>query len=108
MFISEVCSLIKLPGNKSNYKQLVKMFQVKSFVVCVILVLVWQHSEAGKLTKTRSNKRYDEALQTDIYETVVDDMQADATTVYPPLFEEPSNAVSIKIKNLSDWYIKLC
>lgn len=72
------------------------MFQVKSFVVCAILVLMWQHIEAGKLTKTRNNKRYDEALQTDIYETVDDDMQADATTVYPPLVEEPPNPVSIE------------
>lgn len=73
------------------------MVQVKSLAVCVMLVFVWQHAEAAKLHRTRNNQRYDEALQTDIYETIVDDMQADATTVYPPLVEEPVNPVSIII-----------
>lgn len=99
MFIFDVYSLIKLLETKLNQnKKIVKMFQMKSFVACVILLVMWQHIEAGKLNKIKSNKRYDEALQTDIYESIYvdNDMQADATTVYPPLIEEPSKPVSIE------------
>lgn len=98
MFSFTVNSLIKFPEKNSNYKKIVKMFQVKSLVLCVILLFMWQNIEAGKLTKAKSNKRYDAALQTDIYETIDDDgvMLADATTVYPPLIEEPSHSVSIE------------
>lgn len=73
------------------------MFQVKTLVLCAILLLMWQQIEAGKLTKTKGNKRHDEALQTYIYESNDDDMQGDATTIYPPLIEEPSNPVSIEV-----------
>lgn len=100
MFSFEVDSWIKLAENKLNFTEIVKMFQAKSLVVIVILLFVWQHTEAAKLTKAKSNKRYDEALQTDIYESIDDDVEmlADATTIYPPLIEEPSNSVSIEAR----------
>lgn len=72
------------------------MFREKTLVLCVILLFMWKHIEAGKLPRAKSNKRHDEALQTFIYESNDDDMQANATTIYPPLIEEPSNPVSIK------------
>lgn len=102
MFSFEVNSWIKLAENKLNFTEIVKMFQAKSLVVIVILLFVWQwqHTEAAKLTKAKSIKRYDEGLQTDIYETIDDDVEmlADATTIYPPLIEEPSNSVSIEAR----------
>lgn len=76
------------------------MFQVKTLILCAILLFMWQHIEAAKLTKSKNNRRYDEQLQTYIYESSDDDMQADATTIYPPLVEEPSKPVSIKIASV--------
>lgn len=74
------------------------MFQVKYLVLCALFFLLWQNIDAGKLPKAKSNKRHDEALQTYIYESNIDDdVQADQpTTIYPPLIEEPSNPVSNK------------
>lgn len=71
------------------------MFQFKFLVWCVIALFMWQHIEAGKLTKRTNKQWYDEALQTYVYESNIDgEMQADATTIYPPLIEEPSKPVS--------------
>lgn len=74
------------------------MFQVKALVLCaILLVFIRQTIEAGKLTNAKINQRHDKELQTFIYESNGDDdVQADATTIYPPLIEEPSNPVSIE------------
>lgn len=71
------------------------MYYVKYFVLCAILLFLSQEIDAAKLAKVRNNKRHDEILQTYIYDSNDDDVQADQpTTIYPPLIEEPSISVS--------------
>lgn len=83
---------------KNSNKKVVKMIRVKYFALCVILLFLWQHIDAAKLTKSRGKKIHDEELKTYIYESPVDDdIQSDATTIYPPLIEEPSKPVSLPI-----------
>lgn len=80
---------MKIVQKKADSVRSSDMFRIKYLVLCVISLFMWQHIHAAKLTDRKNLQWHDEALKTYVYTSDIDEnMQADATTMYPPLIEE--------------------
>lgn len=72
------------------------MFRLRYLILCAGLLFICKHVEAQGPKNNR--RRHDEMLRSYVFEPSDDypagELQADATTMYPPLVEHEANTVS--------------